>query len=479
MSPEGNTQQTETFDLITIGMGPAGMAVSAMGAAMGLKVAGIEANKIGGECMNVGCIPSKALLRSAKARAMFDKLASLGLAEVDKPAVVDPFDRIASSLSYISQNKTLSMFDKVDLVLGQGWATFVDPHTVAVGDRRLKAKHIFICAGTRPFVPDIDGLDPTKVLTNENMFHQDGVPESMIVLGSGAIAVEMAQAFARLGSDVTMVFRGPGLIWREDVEAGRLLEQTFEAEGITLVRHAKIQRAEHHDDGRVTLHVDGHQPITAATLLAATGRRMAFDGMGLEQAGVQYSEKGITVDRYLRTTARHIFAPGDCNGYAQLSHAAMHQGMLALINCMLPGPAKRDYRKFVVPWTIFTEPQISWVGPRESELKDRGVKYDAITVRYEDYGAAIAEQVPTGFVKVLASPLGRVYAAGIVGQGSSEAINEWALVIQKKIRLHDVMLLQHSFPSMAFLNKRIAETWMINKMKSTRLQRLCQRLFRW
>ncbi|NLX25497.1 MAG: NAD(P)/FAD-dependent oxidoreductase [Lentisphaerae bacterium] len=197
----------------------------------------------------------------------------------------------------------------------------------------------------------------------------------------------------------------------------------------------------------------------------------------LEAAGVEYSEKGIKVDKYLRTTKKHIYAIGDCNGYHFFSHAAMHQGMIALMNTMMPGPMKMDFRKFVVPSTIFTEPQISQVGASEAELKNKGIKYETHIVRYDGYGAAIAEDVDKGYVKVFCSSAGRIYGVVIVGEGSGEMINQWALAIQNKIRMHKIMMLQHSFPTMGFLSKRVTETWMMAKTNSPLLQKMCKWMF--
>lgn len=464
-------------DLVTIGLGPAGMAVSIMGSEMGLNVCAIEANKIGGECMNVGCIPSKALLRMGKMRSVFDKLPKYGLAATPKPAVEEIFPKIQSHLQYIGEVKTRKMFENVNLILGEGKAKFVDPHTVEVGGRRVTAKRIYICAGTRPALPPIPGMDQVPILTNENLFNLPGVPASMIVIGSGAIASEMAQGFARLGSKVTMVMRGPGLLWREDAEGRQLLEASFEADGIELKTNRKMTKIEEGGAG-VRLHTEEDGVIEAERVLVATGRRMDFGSMNLEAAGVKYTEKGITVNKYLQTSRKHIYAPGDCNGHAQFSHAAMHQGMLALMNSMMPWPMKQNYQKYLVPWTVFTEPQFSWVGPSESDLQKRGVKYETIVARHEDYGAAIAESLGQGFVKVLMSPLGRIYAAGVVGEGSGEMINEWALAIQQKTRMHRIMLLQHSFPTMSFLNKQASEKWAMKRMKSQWLKKMCRFMFR-
>ena len=465
------------YDLAVIGLGPAGMAVSIMGAEMGLKVCGIEAHKLGGECMNVGCIPSKALLRSAKVRHLTTKFAEYGLTPLAEPAVQDTFPRIHNHLQYINEQKTASMFNKVDLMLGQGKASFVDSHTLAVGDRRVTAKRIFICAGTRPALPPIEGMETVKPLTNETMFNLEKVPESLIVIGSGAIACEMAQAFARLGCRVTMVKRGKGLLWREDGEAAGLLEETCENEGIELRRKRTMTKIERVDGG-VTLHTKEDGPIHAQEVLSATGRRMDVGPMNLDAAGIRYSDKGIEVNKYLQTSQKNIFAAGDCNGYVQLSHSAMHQGMLALMNAMMFWPLKRDYRAYVTPWTVFTEPQISHVGPRESELRERAVPYETVVVRHEDYGAAIAENLGRGFVKVHVSPRGRIYAATVAGEGSGEMINEWALAIQQRIPMYRIMLLQHSFPTMSFLNKRVSESWMMNRMQSSTLRRLAQFFYR-
>ena len=465
------------YDVAVIGLGPAGMAVSVMASEMGLKVIAVEAKRIGGECMNVGCIPSKALLRAGKVRHMLGKLEDYGLRPAGPSEVADTFPRVRQHLKYISEKKTMSMFDKVELLLGKGSASFVDSHTLQVGERRFTAKRIFICVGTRPALPDIEGMDAVGALTNENLFDLDRPPQSLLVIGSGAIACEMAQAFSRLGSSVTMVMRGEGLLWREDEEACRLVAAAFAKEGVKVLTGRRMTQIERRD-GKVVLHTAEDGRIVADEVLSATGRRMDFDALNLTAAGVKVAEKGIKVNRLLQTSRRNIYAVGDCNGYAQLSHAAMHQGMIALMNAVMPVGARMDFRKYVVPWTVFTEPQLSHVGPRESELKARKVKYESIVVRHEDYGAAIAENLGKGFVKVLVSPAGRIYSATIVGEGSGEMINEWGLAIQQRIRMHRVMMLQHSFPTMSFLCKRAAETWMMNRMKSPFMRKMARLFYR-
>lgn len=466
------------YDLIVIGLGPAGMAVSIMGSAMGLKVCAIEKHRIGGECMNVGCVPSKSLLRIADYRNSAAKLHKMGLADLPNPKIAEPFDRIQQYLDFIREKKTMKMFEQVHLVYQKGPAAFLDSHTIEIADQKYSAKRIFICVGTRPEVPVFEGIENIDYLTNENVFSLDKVPAALIVIGGGAIACEMAQAFARLGSKVTIIIRGPRLMWREDTDATNLIEKTFETEGITILREHKPIRFEKHN-GKVVMHTNKNRSVIADKVLVATGRQFDYSRLGLEKAGVERTEKGaIKVDKYLRTSQKHIFAPGDCNGHYLLSHAAMHQGMIALINSMMPGIMKMNFRKFSVPWSVFTEPQFSRVGMNEKQLAEAGIKYEVVRANYGDYGAAIAEGVEDGFIKAFVSKAGRIYGAYIIGENSGEMINEWALAIQNKLRIHKIMMQQHSFPTMGFLTKRASETWMMNRMKSPTLQKICKIMFR-
>jgi pyruvate/2-oxoglutarate dehydrogenase complex dihydrolipoamide dehydrogenase (E3) component len=468
---------TYNHDMIVIGLGPAGMAVSAMASEMGLKVCAIEKKRIGGECMNVGCIPSKSLLRIANYRSSPAKLHKMGLADLPRPDIAQPFNRIQQYLKFIRDKKTIKMFDKVHLVYQKGPASFVDPHTVRVADEKYSAKRIFICIGTRPEVPQFEGIDQVGYLTNENIFELGAVPESLIVVGGGAIACEMAQAFARLGSKVTIIIRGPRLMWREDSDATGLIEKTFEAEGITILREHKPTRFEK-QDSQVVMHTDKESMIRAEKVLVAAGRQYEYAQLDLQNADIETDRRGaIEVDKFLRTTQKHIYAPGDCNGHYLFSHAAMHQGMVALMNCILPWPFKMDFRRFPVPWTVFTEPQFSRVGLNEKGLKEKGIEYEVVRTNYNDYGAAIAEGVEDGFIKAFISKAGRIYGVYIIGENSGELINEWALALQNKLPIRKILMQQHSFPTMGFLTKRIAETWMMNRMKSNLLRKVCQWMY--
>lgn len=465
------------YDVLTIGLGPAGMAVSVMASEMGLKVCAIESRKIGGECMNVGCIPSKALLRISEHRHAVSRFTDMQLGAVAAPEILKPFEKIANDIRYINEAKTSKMFDKVDLVLGEGKAAFVDPHTVEVNGKRYSARRIFIAAGTEPAVPPVPRLSEVEILTNNNLFQLEKVPSSLLILGGGAIGCEMAQAFQRLGSQVTIVHMDPHLVPIGDPEAAQLLEKHLTNEGTRVLNGRKIASVTKTDNG-VRLKTAEGDTIDAERILVAAGRKVDLSSLQLDKAGVKTNKRGIIVDSKLRTNRKHIFAVGDCNGHAMLSHAAMHQGMIALMNAMMPWPMKMNFRRFTIPWTVFNDPEISYVGMTEKELKNKGIRYETIQVRYDDYGAAIAENVAYGFVKVFASKTGRIYGVSIVGRGSGEMINEWALAIQNKLRLHQIMMQQHSFPTMGFLSKRVAETWMMRRMSNPWLRRMARWMYR-
>jgi len=434
------------YDLSVIGLGPAGMAVAVMASNMGLRVLGIEQRALGGECMTVGCIPSKALLRMAQSRHVFDNLDRWALAGGSPPHPVRPFARIAEHITYVNDKKTTAMFSKVDLKLREGPASFVDPHTVSVGGKEYTAKRVFICTGTRPAVPPIPGIDDANFLTNETIFALSEIPESMVIIGGGAIGSEMAQAFSRLGCKVAVVHMDPHLI--PDKEGDQIV-----------------------------VHTDRGEKLVGKELLVAAGRRYDFSSLKLENAGVAYDKRGIKVDKALLTSQRNIYAPGDCNGAHLFSHAAMHQGMIALMNAMIPWPFRMNFRRYLVPWTVFTEPQVSHVGAMEKDLKERGIAYEVVEERYADYGAAIAEGIAIGSVRAYVSKTGRIYGVTIVGEGSGEMIGEWGLAIQNKLRMHKIMFLQHSFPTMSFLTKRVSETWMMNRMKNPLLKAMARRMF--
>lgn len=447
------------YDVIVIGLGPAGMAVTSMATEMGLNVLAVESRKIGGECNHAGCIPSGALL------AMSEK----------NPMLAEPFARINADIDHIRDNKIMSLADRADILLGQGPASFVNEAVIKVADEAYTAKHIFIATGTRPFIPPIAGLDKVDYLTNENLFQLESIPESLTFIGGGAIGCEMSQAFARTGCKCTIMHDRPYLLPNGEKEAGALVQKGCERLGIDVYNSCIITHVSQRD-GKIIVHARDGVEVASDRLMVAAGRSHDFSSLHLENAGVEYGRKGILVDDYLRTTNKHIFAIGDCNGSSLLSHAAMHQGMLAFMNTMMKPPLKKKYLKYPVPWTVFTEPQVSHVGQTSAELDAEHIDYEEVETKYSGDGAA-AKDGAEGYVRVYCSSAGKIYGVSIVGARSAEMINEWALAIQHDIGLYDLMTTMHSFPTMGFLSRQIGEAWMKKKMKPGLVKKLLRFLF--
>jgi len=452
-------------DIIVIGMGPAGMAVSAMGSAMGLNVLAIEKHKIGGECLNVGCIPSKALLKAAEANNIAKNLQLYGIKADLYERGKDPMATVREKISGINNKKFMKVFEKVDLVIGKGDAHFLDDRVVEVDGKKYSAKAIYIATGTQPFIPPISGLADVPKLTNVNLFELEKMPERLTIIGGGAIGTEMAQAFSRLGTKVNLVHQDAHLIPLGDAEAGKYLEDCLVNEGIGVFNSEKISKVEY-KDGVIFTHTD-QRILESDEILVATGRKPVLEPLKLDNAKINYTPKGIIVDEYGRTNKKNIYAIGDCNGHNLFSHAAMHQGMLSLMHFVSPvNMPKLKRSNYVVPWSVFTKPEVAQVGLTEKEAQAKGLKYQVVKKEYKSYGRTVADGHPEGFIKIITNKRGTVYGASIVGDAASELIHEWTMAIQYKKSMFDIMMMMHSFPSLSMLNKMVAEDWMMKVMDS-------------
>jgi len=464
------------YDIIMIGMGPAGMAVSAMGSAMGLKVLAVEKNKVGGECLNVGCIPSKALLKAAEANNTAFNLKKYGIELDIFTKSNNPMNIVREKISGINNKKLMKTFDKVDLLINKGNAEFVDSKTILANGEKYTAKKIFIGTGTHPMIPPIPGLKDVPSLTNLNIFETEEIPGSLTIIGGGAIGTEMAQAFSRLGSKVNLFHMDAHLIPAGDEDAARVLEDKFREEGIGVFNKAAVEKVEE-KDGKILTYANG-QVYESDKILVATGRTPVLEPLKLENAGIKYGKKGIEVDQHMRTNVKNIYAVGDCNGKYLFSHAAMHQGMLALMDAVSPVPLgmlKRD--KYPVPWSVFTQPEVALVGLTEKQAEKKGIKYEVVKKDYVSYGRTVADGHPEGFIKIIIGKKGRILGASIVGVNASELIHEWTMAIQYKKTIIDIMMMQHSFPTISMISKMVAEDWMMGKMKSPLIHKIIKMLF--
>ena len=439
------------YDLAVIGAGSAGLVGATFAARIGAKVALIERGRIGGDCTWTGCVPSKALLKAAKVAHEVRRAPDFGIEAtvtgVDMERVA-AYVRRAIEGAYAAERPSVLAQKGIDVV--EGAPEFLDRHTVQVGDRELEAKRFLICTGARPAIPAIPGLSDVPYVTYESWFENKRLPEHLLVLGSGPIGVEMALAYRRLGSEVSVV--GEELLGREEPEVQSFVAAMLGREGICLQRG--LAREVRHDGAHFTVAV-GDLELEGDSLLVATGRKPNMEGMSLDRAGVVHSAEGITVDRRLRTTARHIYAAGDVVGGLQFTHLAGWQGFQAVRNALLPGRASGV--PVVVPWVTFLDPEVARVGLTEAEAKAH--HGEDVHVHHWDMAQsdrAIADDEALGFIKVVARSDGRILGASVVASRAGELIGEYALAIQHDLRLGDVSGTIHAYPTWSTALQQVA-----------------------
>lgn len=450
------------YDVIVIGMGPAGMAVANIAHVAGMSVLTVEKNKVGGECLNCGCIPSKAILKVAQIKNDIKNLEKFGLELSGDVKVTNALELIRQKIGTIGRVKATKMFENVDSIVSQGEATFVDEHTIRVKDDLYRGKFIFIATGSEPSMPNIKGLSEIDYLTNKNLFKVENIPESLVVVGGGAIACEMGQAFRRLGAKVSLINMDDHIIPSIDEDVVSVLEEKLRNEGVDIFNGTTVDEFRKTLD-KIEVNFSGKKLVCDRVLIAA-GRKPAIDKLGLDRIGIKYTKYGIDVDEFNRTNIKHIYAVGDCNGKNLFSHAAMHQGMLSamhMIKSASPCSLKRS--GYVVPFSIFTDPEIAHVGMTEKEARENGIEFTTIKEYYRDYGRVLIDGKDDGFIKIVATPKGSILGVSIVGDAASELITEWAMALQFNITLDEVAMMQHPFPAVSLLNMRAAQKFMMGE----------------
>jgi pyruvate/2-oxoglutarate dehydrogenase complex dihydrolipoamide dehydrogenase (E3) component/uncharacterized membrane protein YdjX (TVP38/TMEM64 family) len=462
-------KQPKTFDrnLIVIGGGSAGLVSAYIAAAVKAKVTLVEKQALGGDCLNTGCVPSKALIRSAKFLSQVQRAQEFGMrsasADFDFGEVMDRVQRI---IRQIEPHDSVDRYAGLGVDVAQGRARIVSPWEVEIShtDGRvqvLTTRAIVIAAGARPFVPPLPGLDQIEVLTSDNVWQLRKRPERLLVLGGGPIGSELTQAFARLGCQVTQVEMAPRLLLREDPEVSELVMQRFRAEGIQVLVGHKAERVEVLDGVRqlVATHQGREVSIPFDGLLVALGRVANLTGYGLEELGVTVG-RTVEVNAYLQTNFPNIYAAGDVAGPYQFTHTAAHQAWYAAVNSLFD-PFKKfkaDYR--VIPWATFVEPEVARVGLNELEAKEQGVAYEVTVYGLEELDRAIADSEAHGFVKVLTVPgKDRILGVTIAGEHAGDLLAEWVLAMKHGIGLNKILGTIHIYPTLAEANKYVAGNW--------------------
>jgi pyruvate/2-oxoglutarate dehydrogenase complex dihydrolipoamide dehydrogenase (E3) component/uncharacterized membrane protein YdjX (TVP38/TMEM64 family) len=470
-------------NLIVIGGGSAGLVTAYIAAAVKARVILIEKHHMGGDCLNTGCVPSKALIRSARLAAEIADSDRFGIdcgeARIDFRRVMD---RVSQVIGRIEPHDSVERYTRLGVEVVRGEARIVDPWTVEVDGRRFCARHLVVATGARPFVPPIPGIDEIDYLTSDNLWQLEEQPRRLLVLGGGPIGCELAQAFARLGSQVTQVEMAPRLMFREDAEASALVEAQFRKDGVAVLTGHKALRFEPVEDGHCLIaeHEGEEVRLEFDRLLVAVGRKPNVEGFGLEELGIRLTDRGaIEVDEWLQTSMPTILACGDVAGPYQFTHVAAHQAWYASVNALF-GIVRRfkvDYS--VIPWATFVDPEVARVGLGEAEARERGIAYEVTRYGIDDLDRAIADGKASGFVKVLTVPgKDRILGVTIVGDHAGELVAEFVLAMKHGLGLNKLLGTIHIYPTWSEANKYVAGEWK-RAHAPQRVLRWLERFHRW
>ncbi|MDZ4087890.1 MAG: FAD-dependent oxidoreductase [Tabrizicola sp.] len=468
-------QRIET-DICVIGAGSGGLSVAAGAVQMGARVVLIEAGEMGGDCLNTGCVPSKALIAAAKA-AQAQRHGFRGVApvtpQVDFGAVKDHVQAVIDKIAPVDSQ---ARFEGLGCTVIRAFARFTGPREVEAGDTVVRARRFVIATGSHALVPPIQGVETVPYLTNETIFGLRDRPQHLIVIGGGPIGVEMAQAHRRLGCEVTVI-EGARVLGREDPELAAVVIAALQAEGITLVEGQPVVRLSG-CDGVVEVTLGDGRQVTGSHLLMAVGRKVALEGMNLEAAGVAYTSKGVTVDDRLRSSNRRVYAVGDVAGGLQFTHVAAWHAGIVIRQAVLGLPAKADPR--ALPRATYTDPELAQAGLTEAEARKlHGDKVTVVRAEFAHNDRALAEGKTKGMIKVMVVK-GRPVGTSIVGAHAGELVGLWALAISSRLKMSAIAAMVAPYPTLGEVSKRAAGAYFSPKLfENPTLKRLVRVVQRW
>jgi len=466
-------------DICVIGAGSAGLSVAAGASQLGAKTVLIESHKMGGDCLNFGCVPSKALLAAAHAAQSARQAGRFG---VKLPPPMIDFAAVNSHvqgvIAGIAPHDSQERFEGLGAMVIRAAAAFTGPKEVAAGGYRIRARRFVIATGSTPFVPPLPGLDKLPYFTNETIFDLKSQPRHLLVIGGGPIGCELAQAFRRLGADVTVVEMAR-LLPKDDPDAAAVVRGRLQAEGVRLLEDTKVMHAVG-AEGAITLALDGKngpQIVTGSHLLIAAGRRANFAGLELEKAGIGATPQGITVDAGLRTGNRRVFAIGDVIGGLQFTHAAGYHAGIVIRRALFRLPAKMN--PGAIPWVTYTDPELAQAGETEASARQKGLEIAVTVSPFARNDRAQTERDSDGFVKVISTKKGRILGATIVGAQAGELIQVWCLAIAQGLKLSAMAGVVAPYPTRGEAGKRAAGDFYAPRLFGDRTRRLIKflRLF--
>jgi pyruvate/2-oxoglutarate dehydrogenase complex dihydrolipoamide dehydrogenase (E3) component len=456
------------YTTIVIGGGAAGLTSSIWSAQLGSKTLLVEKEeKLGGDCLHYGCVPSKSLIKSAYVWHLMKHADYYGLPKTNLPPVdfAKVRDRIQNIIGGIQKHDSPEAFKKqynIDTQFGS--PRFIDNHTIAINEKNITAKTFILATGSSARILPIEGLKNVPYITNVQVFSLDKLPVSLIVLGGGPIGMEMAQAFSRLGSKVTVVEFADCILPKEDLDVSCYVHELLEKEGIEFLIKAKAKNTEMNGKLiKLTVEHEGENKIIEAeSLLVATGRQPNLEGLDLEKAGVEYAPQGIKINDHLQTTAKNIYACGDCKGGYLFTHVAEYDARIAALNSRLPFPIlKTNYSN--VPWCTYLDPEVASVGLNETMAKKAGIEYKAYKYDFAHVDRALAEGATNGFIKILTDDKRKLIGAQIVGLHAGELIHEWVAVLNAKVDIGKIEKSIHVYPTLAQINKKVSGNFLASQ----------------
>ncbi len=455
------------FNIVVIGGGSAGLVSSYIASAVKAKVALIEKHKMGGDCLNTGCVPSKALIRSAKMISYANRAKEFGFKKVDVEFdFAEVMERVQRVIKTVEPHDSVERYQGLGVDVITGEAMIRSPFEVAVNGKVLTTKNIIIATGARPVVPDIPGLDAIEYFTSDTIWEIRERPKRLLILGGGPIGCELAQAFNRLGSDVSLVQRASRVMLREDEEVSETIVQKFRKEGMNVCLRHKLIRIEPGTEEHLAICLVDEKEVAIAfdQMLVALGRKANITGFGLEGLGVETSKTGLLeADDFLRTNFPNIFVCGDVVGPYQFTHVAAHQAWYAAVNALF-SPLKKfrvDYS--VIPWATYTDPEVARVGLNELEAKEKEIEYEVTTYGIDDLDRAIADEEAHGLVKVLTQPgKDKILGVTIVGHHAGELIAEYVAAMRHGFGMNKILATIHIYPTLSEANKYAAGVWKKN-----------------
>lgn len=463
----------ERFDICVIGGGSGGLSVAAGAAQMGAKVVLVERARMGGDCLNTGCIPSKALIAAAhRAHAMGDS-EKFGIASV-KPEVrfENVYRHVHGVIAAIAPHDSVKRFSGLGVKVISAEARFLQPDLLAVGDTLIRARRFVIASGSRPVIPPIDGLSDCDYLTNETIFELQERPDHLIVMGGGPIGVELSQAFRRLGAQVTLIERAQ-ILPRDEPEAVAIVRAALVEDGVVLIENAEIVAVEQRGTGIMATvrTADGEtRTLNGSRILVAAGRKPDVDSLNLSAAGVEHGPRGITIDARLRTTNRKIFAIGDVSGGPQFTHIAGYHAGIVIRNALFWLPAKVDYR--ALPWVTYTDPELAHVGLTEAQARAEGHSVSTLIEPLRTNDRAQTERETEGQAKIVIGSRGRILGATIVGPHAGELIGLWGLAIGQRMKLSAIAGMIAPYPTLSEISKKVAGQYYTRTLYSDRVKAL-------